>query len=99
CRRDRITFDAPDRRDFSLSTEAFDQLQATYLRANDQRWAAQVVDTVDGRASARLKIPNECYGACHVRVYVDGDRAAAIGASDIFVHSDKVDAERDPFSE
>lgn len=80
-RRDRLAFEPPAR-------GQFDPLQmagyaAVYERANEPRLASVQLGRVEGQFSARLSVPPDARGACHVRVFVEGQRACALGAADV----------------
>ena len=85
CRRDKLTYAPASRRGFVLSNDTVGRLTDDYRRANDQRWAARQVDVVHGRLATTIEIPDTCRGHCHVRVYVEGQDAFALGAADLYV--------------
>lgn len=91
CRRDKLTFAAPSRRNFELTDETLGQLAATYTHANDQRWTTQTIDSAGGEFAAKIAVPEKCHGHCHVRVYVEGRRDCALGAADVYVHQRDVE--------
>jgi hypothetical protein len=80
-RRDRLAFEPPARGQFDPRQMA--DYAAVYARANEPRLAAARLDRVDGPFSARLNVPAEARGACHVRVFVEGQRGCAVGAADV----------------
>ena len=89
CRRDKLTFSPKSRRGFVLTNDTVDQLTEDYQKANNQRWAAQEVEVVDGKFATTIEIPETCRGHCHVRVYVEGKDDFAIGAADVYVQPKK----------
>jgi hypothetical protein len=80
-RRDRLTFHPPRRPAFDSVTA--DGYMEIYKRANEPRLATRQVDLRQGPLIARLDIPAEARGACHVRVFVEGADGCAAGAADI----------------
>ena len=99
CRRDRLTFEAPSRRNFELTDASAKQLSEVYAQANDQRWVEQSLEIRDGKFTTTIAVPDECQGHCHVRVYVEGPQGFSLGAKDVYVQSAGDEDERDPFSE
>jgi hypothetical protein len=92
ARRDRLTFHPPRRRTFdSVSSDEF---METYRHANEPRWASTQVKLEPGRTLARLTVPAEARGPCHVRVFVEGANACAVGATDIRIGSPPATASR-----
>jgi hypothetical protein len=82
-RRDRLTFRSPSRPEFDASPEAADVYQATYQRANDPRLIMRELDVPAGEFAVTLPIPDTAFGDCHLRAYIDGREAFALGARDI----------------
>lgn len=82
-RRDRLSFQPPGRDGYRSSPEAEEEFATTYRRANDTRLATANVVVSDGRFRAKLVIPENAWGACHVRVFVQGRGQFAAGAADI----------------
>jgi hypothetical protein len=83
-RRDRLTFKAPIRSEFKSSSAFFSQLKETYHRANDPRLvSAKVSVEDDGKFACTLTPPVEATGPCHVRVFIQGERACALGHCDL----------------
>jgi hypothetical protein len=80
-RRDRLTFKPPARGQFD--PDRLDEYSETYRRANEPRLVSLVVGPVEGRFGARLDVPPDARGACHVRVFVQGQRDCAAGAADV----------------
>jgi hypothetical protein len=85
CRRDKLTFPAPDRRSFELSDDALAALDDVYGKANDQRWASWDVELEPGEFRRTLRVPELCTGHCHVRVYVAGEDDFALGAANVYI--------------
>lgn len=84
-RRDRLTFRPPSRPKFDHTPDAADNYQDTYRRANDPRLAARELDVPEGEFSLSLPVPAAAYGDCHLRAYIDGQEAFALGAQDLEV--------------
>jgi len=82
-RRDRLTFRAPSRARYETTPAAASEFQKTYERANDSRLVATKTTVKNGAFRARLTVPRDASGACHVRVIVHGNQNVAVGASDI----------------
>ena len=84
-RRDRLLFDRPQRAKYPRTAEGIDQLQAVYERANDRRVTVMEVEIRGGRFTARLPLPRDLQGPCHVCVGVEGAKDFASGALDLEV--------------
>jgi hypothetical protein len=82
-RRDRLTFAAPKRAEYDASPSGQNDYQAHYERANDTRLASVVVPTRAETFEVPLVIPAEADGPCHVRVFVRGKDAFAMGSVDL----------------
>ncbi len=80
-RRDRLTFRPPARGHFDPTR--LDEYSRTYRLANEPRLASLELGRVAGAFRAELDIPPQSRGACHVRVFVEGDRDCAAGAADL----------------
>jgi hypothetical protein len=87
CRRDRLTFTAPDRAEFAFTTEALQEMQRTYNAANDRTWIKGDLDIIHGVNAVQIDVPREANGHAYVRVYVRGEHGDAAGASKIFIDS------------
>ncbi len=85
CRRDSFKTDPPTRENFDPSNEGLSAFQPVYEQANDRTWTRQVALAAPGEFTAELTIPPECRGACHVRLFVEGASAHALGAADLYV--------------
>ncbi len=83
--RGRLTFPPPARNTFPESSDALLALQETYERANDGRLAVVPLATRAGRFTVELPVPSSAGGACHVRVYLAGDRDYAAGAEGVTI--------------
>ena len=84
CRRDLLRFTPSERAEYQRDEKSQTaEFQATYAKANDTRWAVQPATVNDGKLQMTLEIPKEARGACHVRVFVQGEKDFALGASDI----------------
>lgn len=82
ARRDRLTFSPPPR-DPSLSTAAQAQWQDVYRRANNRRYATARIPVEKGEYQIELDVPKDAVGACHVRVFIEGDDGFAMGAANV----------------
>jgi hypothetical protein len=85
CRRDRLTFTPPPRTELPPVAEALVRLDEVYQRANDHRWTSQYLDVVPGAFHTTLDVPTEAQGHAHVRVFLEGADACALGAADVYV--------------
>lgn len=84
-RRDRLTFEAPERTAFEPWVHAA-EYQDVYARANDSRLAWTVMTVVDGQATVRMRVPQPVSGPCYVRAFVRDDQGRyALGATDVLV--------------
>ncbi|HEX4147748.1 MAG TPA: C25 family cysteine peptidase, partial [Pirellulales bacterium] len=94
-RRDRLTFEPPERKNFEPWINVV-EFQDVYRRANDSRLAWTIMDVKDGRAVARVRLPVAAVGPCHVRVYVRDDRGNfALGSADIVIPQHATSAQRE----
>jgi hypothetical protein len=59
------------------------QFQDIYQRANDPQLASLRTEVRDGSFAARLTIPAQASGPCHVRIAVNGARSFAMGWADV----------------
>jgi hypothetical protein len=86
-RRDRFTFTPTvcDPRD--VSPAACSARLDTYRKANDPCLTTTMIDLPAGSFDFDLTIPPEARGDCHVRVYVEGANAFALGSADVRVRS------------
>ncbi len=84
-RRERLTFTPPVRRAYDPSSTALAGYNEVYRRANDPRWESVEEVVTDGKFRTVLDVPRGARGACHVRVFVHGDDAFAVGAADITI--------------
>jgi hypothetical protein len=82
-RRDRLTFQPAARSDYRPSPESLAEYQETYRRANDDRLCSVRVPVENGRFEAEIDVPANAWGACHVRVFVQGANDFAAGAADV----------------
>jgi hypothetical protein len=88
-RRDRLTFHPPARRDCDLSPTARAEFVETYRHANDARLATAKAEVVNGHFQTQLLVPAAAHGNCHVRVFVHGRGAHALGSSDVTIERAK----------
>lgn len=86
CRRDRLRADPPARPDFERASRAFEEFDETYRQANDRRWMRESLSWNEpGVIRAKLVIPEDAHGPCHLTLFVDGGQRHAIGAANVFV--------------
>jgi hypothetical protein len=82
-RRDRLTFEPPHRRQFDPSPAVLAEYNKIYQKANQHGLAAWPVTVKDGQFQARITVPPQAQGKCHVRLFLDGPTGTACGAADI----------------
>lgn len=82
-RRDRMTFAPPQRLEYRATAAELSGYSALYERANDHRLLSAQTPLVDGRFAARLRVPADAAGPCHVRVFVSGRADFALGSADV----------------
>ncbi len=85
CRRDCFKGELPQRDHFDPSNAGLAALQPVYEQANDRSWAKYQLQLPVGAFTTKIVVPAECLGACHVRMYVQGDKAHALGSSNLYV--------------
>ena len=85
CRRDRTTFKPPVRAQFEPTDAWLRTLQETYVRANDTRWAAVQIQVPAGAFEVTLQVPEQARGFGHVRAFVQGNHAYALGSRDVYI--------------
>jgi len=85
-RRGRLTFSAPARREYPASG-GLSEFQEVYRKANDPRLASAPVTVADGRFTARLDVPEDASGSCHVCAFVEGADGFALGSADVTIQS------------
>jgi hypothetical protein len=83
-RRDRLRFNHV-RREFSAEDDALASYGDVYRQANDPVVTSVRAASAGGRISAKLKIPPELSGACHVRLLLESSDGPAAGAAAISV--------------
>lgn len=83
-RRDRLGF-APVLRAQCPQPEDWDELQAAYERTSNSCLAAAELEVTPGPFSARLRVPEDASGPCHVRVFISGAAEFAQGAADVSI--------------
>jgi hypothetical protein len=93
-RRDRLTFEPPERKSFEPWAHVAEN-QEVYNRANDSRLAWTVMDVRGGRATVRVRLPEAAVGPCHVRVFVRDEQGnCALGSSDVVLPKHEPTANR-----
>jgi hypothetical protein len=86
-RRDRFTFTPAVCDPTDQSPAACSARLETYRKANDPCLALTTIDLPAGPFSLELAVPPEARGDCHVRVYVEGANAFALGSADVRVRT------------
>ncbi len=87
-RRDRLRFEPPRRADFAEAGLQAEEIADTYRRANDSCWTSTSVRVRAGEVfKARLTVPREAHGACHVRTFASDETGFAAGAADIEIEA------------
>jgi hypothetical protein len=84
-RRDRLRFKPPKREEYLGTAEFLDEYQRVYDDANNPRLVATQIEVQPGAFTARLDVPPEAHGACHVRAFIASAEACALGSADIKV--------------
>jgi hypothetical protein len=90
CRRDCFKNELPQRDHFDPSNAGLAALQPVYEQANDRCWTRFEVNMPAGKFSAKITVPAECTGPCHVRVFVQGDQSHALGSANLYVRQVKL---------
>ena len=85
CRRDRLKFVPASRRPRGSSTPDWQAMNTTYRRANDHVWTSETCHVQRGPFRIKITVPGEAQGPSHVRCYLAGPTAFAIGAADVYV--------------
>ena len=84
-RRDRLTFTPPSRRGYPQTSGELARFQECYQEANNRRLALVESTVEGGRFHARIAVPNNAAGPCHVRVFVEGPDDFALGEADLVI--------------
>jgi hypothetical protein len=84
-RRDRLAFRPPPRASYPTASAELARFQEVYERANDPRLASAKTTVRSGRLKTKLTVPSDAHGPCHIRVFVEGEKAFALGATDVLV--------------
>ena len=71
CRRDRLTFTPSRRKSPENDEQVFNEMTATYHRANDSRWLQRKFNIRAGRFVIDVPVPSLARGPSHVRLFVD----------------------------
>ena len=85
CRRDRLKFVPASRRPRGSSTPDWQAMNTTYRRANDHVWTSETCHVQRGTFRIKITVPRDAQGPSHVRCYLAGPTAFAIGAADLYV--------------
>lgn len=91
CRRDRMTFDPPQRPTYQNDHQWLASFNDTYLKANNRRWNSVVLAVDKGPFEVSLPVPAEVRGPCHARLFIQGKDDFATATTDLFVRKEKVD--------
>ncbi len=84
-RRDRLKTPPADRTTYDITAFGMQNYAEAYAEANDTRLAGETVEISAGRLERRILVPTRIKGDCHVRVYVEGAKAYAMGSADLRV--------------
>ena len=85
CRRGQLRHPAPTRSVYVATPAALSRYDRAYQDANQPTWSRQDFTMAAGASHVELQIPTAARGACQLRVYVAGEKAHALGTSDLFV--------------
>jgi hypothetical protein len=75
------------RQRYDATSRGRTKYDAEYLAANGKPIQSVTIPAGEGRFSADLEIPATAIGNCRVRVFVEGERDCAIGASDLVIET------------
>jgi len=76
------------RREYDSSNAAFNKIHEDYLKANDTVCARKVLEATVGKFETELQVPQDCRGACDVRVMLLGaDDEVAIDSLPVRIRS------------
>ena len=95
CRRDRMTFEPPQRPTYQNDHHWLASFNDTYLKANNRRWNSIVLTVEKGPFEVSLPVPAEARGPCHARLFIQAKDDFATATTDLFVRSEKVDQPSD----
>ena len=84
-RRDRLKTPPADRTTYDITAFGMQNYAEAYAEANNTRLAGETVEIPAGRLERRILVPTRIKGDCHVRVYVEGAKAFAMGSADLKV--------------
>jgi hypothetical protein len=84
-RRDRLPCPRPVRREYPQDARELAGFQEVYRQANDRRLRSMELAVRGGAFSARLKVPDNAVGQCHVCLFVEGQTDFACGAVELCV--------------
>ncbi len=87
--RQRLTFRPPPRREVPQTEEAMAAMQEVYRKANDRRLVSIERPVERGQFSIPLDVPREAYGACFLRVTIEGTDDFALGATEVRIELPK----------
>lgn len=85
CRRDRLRGSTPQRRVYDRSDATLAEYDEVYRRANDTRWLTKTVQTSGSEFSMTLDVPENAFGAGHIRAFVESSDGFAMGSTEVFV--------------
>ena len=87
--RDRLAVAPPPRTEYRNAPEALAEFQRVYRLANDPRLALTDLTIEKGVVRGRLDVPRGATGVCHVRIFVEGADACAVGSVATKIESPK----------
>ena len=88
-RRNRLTFRPPRRKIPYFSDSELAEFQPIYEKANARVKARQQMKLSKGQREIELEIPSDARGECEFRVFLQGKKSFAAGASNVKVRLDK----------
>jgi hypothetical protein len=83
----RLTFPPPSK-PLMPTSEAFNEVDGVYKKANDLRLSAIEATIAGGPLDVRLGVPSNARGPCCVRVYVEGADDFAMGVAPVEIHAE-----------
>ncbi|MDH3719707.1 MAG: C25 family cysteine peptidase [Planctomycetota bacterium] len=92
-RRDRLTFTAPQRKQYKPNDQFLSEFDKVYRQANNSQLAVQQITIDKGEFHVALPIPATAAGRCHVRIYIQGQDDCAMGSAAVEVAADGVKVE------
>lgn len=85
-RRDRLTFKAPLRPKFEPTSSFLSGFNEIYAKANNPQFVATQLQVTDSKKfTCSLNAPADASGPCHIRAFIEGEEACAVGHCDLDV--------------